>query len=605
MFATDLTKKRLRIAKAGLSAFAFILVFRLFMVQIVDADFYRALASEQHEIYKALFPERGEILIQESKSGGLTPLATNQDLYLIYADPRLIEDPEAAARKLAPFLKTEDSGADDEAAADGAAERAAARKEAEEADYAELMARLSKQDDPYEPLKHGVEESVVEKIKDLQIAGIESTRESVRFYPLGSIGAHLAGFVGAEGDIKKGRYGIEGAFESELAGKQGFFAGERDSAGRWIPVGKRDLTPAQDGAAVVLTIDRAIEYAACTKLNEAVERHGATGGSVVIADVKTGAILAMCGAPDFNPNEYFEVEDISVYNNPAIFAQYEPGSVFKVITMAAALDAGEVAPDTTYEDTGEVRIGPHAIRNSDDKAHGVQTMTQVLEQSLNTGAIFAARKAGMEKFRDYVARFGFGAPSGVEAQGEARGDISALDGGGEIYLATASFGQGISVTPMQMLQAVGAIANGGKLMKPFIVSEIRKSNGVALRTSPEVVREVVSARAATLLSGMMVSVVERGHGKRAAVSGYYVAGKTGTAQIPRKDARGYEPDATVGTFVGFAPVEDPKFVMIVRIDRPQDVRFAESSAAPLFGEIAKFLLAYFEVKPTRAVDPAP
>lgn len=589
---------RLRFARVGIFTLGAILIARLFIIQVIDAKVYRALASEQREIYRELFPERGEILIRDGKNAGLTPLATNKDVYLVYADPRLIANPQSVADKLAPLLGIEENGKckmENGKCAEGEAEMKISK-------YQELLERLSKSDDPYEPLAHGVEEDQVAQIRELTIVGIDAVREPKRYYPLKNIGAHLAGFVGSDGEKIAGRYGLEGTFEEELAGIPGFFEGEKDVAGRWIPVGRRTLKSAINGGAIVLTVDRAVEYFACTKLNEAVKRHGASGGVVVIMEVKTGKILAMCGAPDFDPNDYSAVEDISVFQNLATAAQYEPGSVFKVFTMASALDTGEVAPETTYEDTGQVKIGPHLIQNSDYKAHGVATMTRVLEESLNTGAIYASRKVGRERFRDYIERFGFGNSTKVGLNQEAKGDISALQNRGEIYLATASFGQGLSVTAMQLAQAVGAIANQGKLMQPYLVAEIRKSNGAAVTTSPTTVREVITPRAATLLSGMMVSVVERGHGKRAGVPGYFVAGKTGTAQIPRTDGKGYEADATIGTFVGFAPVEDPKFVMLTRIDRPKDVQFAESSAAPLFGEIARFLLQYFEVKPTRPVS---
>lgn len=586
---------RFRIAKGSLLAFAGLIIVRLFILQVVDARVYRELASEQREIYRELFPERGEILMREGVSGGYSPLATNKDVYLVYADPRVIEHPEKVAKELAPLLGIEKNAE--------CKMKNAECPEVKSADsYQELLDRLSKKNDPYEPLKKGVEESVVNEIKKLGIAGIDAVRQPVRYYPLKNIGAHLTGFLGSDGENIAGRYGLEEAFESELGGTPGFFKGERDVAGRWIPVGRRTLEPAINGSTVVLTIDRAIEYFACSRLDEAVKKHDASGGAVVIMEVKTGALLALCGAPNFDPNDYGRVEDISVYKNPATTYQYEPGSIFKVITMAAGLESGEITPETTYEDTGEVKIGKFSINNSDHKSNGVQTMAGVLEKSLNTGAIFVARKVGIDRFRDFVERFGFGVPTGLELNGEARGDIDSLSKRGDIYLATASFGQGISVTPVQMAAAIGAIANQGKLMKPYLVSEIRKANGARLTTDPTMLREVISKRAATLLSGMMVSVVERGHGKRAGVKGYYVGGKTGTAQIPRSNGKGYENDATIGTFVGFAPFEDPKFVMLVRIDRPEDVQFAESSAAPLFGEIAKFLLQYFEVKPTRPLD---
>jgi cell division protein FtsI/penicillin-binding protein 2 len=226
-------------------------------------------------------------------------------------------------------------------------------------------------------------------------------------------------------------------------------------------------------------------------------------------------------------------------------------------------------------------------------------MTDVLDESLNTGAVFAVQKIGAESFKKYVEDFGFGETVGIGLDFESSGNISSLSKKGAIWSATGSFGQGISVTPIQVVAAFGAIANGGKLMKPYIVDEIRKSNGEIIKAEQKVIRQVISSRTATLLGGMLASVVEHGHGKRAGVSGYYVAGKTGTAQVAKKEGSGYEKDVTIGSFVGFAPVEDPKFVMLVKIDHPRDTIWAEATAAPLFGEIAKFMLNYFKVPPSR------
>ncbi|MDD5291368.1 MAG: penicillin-binding protein 2, partial [Patescibacteria group bacterium] len=332
----------------------------------------------------------------------------------------------------------------------------------------------------------------------------------------------------------------------------------------------------------------------------------ADGGSIIVMDPKTGAVIAMCSYPDFDPNNYDQVKDINIFNNPAIFAQYEPGSVFKPITMAAALDQGKVTPETTYKDEGQVMITgwPKPIKNSDFDSfggHGEVNMTSVLENSLNTGAIFAMQQTGADVFANYVKNFGFGENTGIELSGEASGDIRNLTVAKikPIDAAVASFGQGISVTPIQLVGAYAAIANGGILMKPYIVKEIDHPDGTKDITEPKEIRRVISEKAATLLGGMLVNVVEEGHGKKAGVKGYYVAGKTGTAQVPKKDGLGYQSGVNIGSFAGFAPADDPQFAMLVRIDHPRDVSWAESSAAPLFGEIAEFLLQYYQVPKTR------
>lgn len=253
--------------------------------------------------------------------------------------------------------------------------------------------------------------------------------------------------------------------------------------------------------------------------------------------------------------------------------------------MAAAINEGKITPDTTYTDTGSVEIDGYTIKNSDLKAHGVQTMTQVLEESLNTGAIFAKEQIGNEKFYEYLKNWGFGKMTDVELL-ESRGSLENLKAKINVNFHTASFGQGITATPIRLIQAFTSLANRGKIMRPYLVKDVVSQDGSVKEIKPQEIGQIVSAKTADTVSAMMVNVVENGHGKRAGVKGYYIAGKTGTAQIPKKDGKGYESDTTIGTFIGYGPVDDPKFLMLVRVDRPKDVIFAESTAAPAFGQIA-------------------
>lgn len=562
--------------------FAAAIIFRLFVLQVVQGGFYIALASDQHKIYKNLFPERGKIFLQDTRqdNGEYFEFATNKEMHLIYAVPHKIKDAEKAVEQLGEIFEFNDEEIED------------------------LTARLSREGDPYEPIKHFATDEEVQKLEEAEIVGITSVAETVRYYPEGSMGSHVLGFYGLSGDSQErvGQYGLEGYFNEELKGERGSLKTEGDIAGRLISFSEREMVKARDGNDLVLTLDHTIQYVVCSKLKAAVLKHGADAGSVVVIDPKTGGLLAMCSYPDFDPNNYREVDDISIYNNPAIFDLYEPGSIFKPITMAAALDLGVVTPETTYEDTGVEQISGYTIQNSDFKAYGQQSMIEVLEKSLNTGAIFTARQVGIENLYKYVRNFGFGYQAGIELHMENNGNINSLRLSDEIYLATASFGQGISVTPLQLTAAYAAVANKGKLMKPYIVDKIIDQDGNITKNEPKEVRQVISEKAATLLSGMLVSVVQRGHGTRAGVPGYFVGGKTGTAQVPKKDGPGYEEDITIGSFAGFAPVEDPKFAMLVKIDRPRDVQWAESSAAPLFGEIAALLLDYYKIPPTAPVE---
>jgi len=398
---------------------------------------------------------------------------------------------------------------------------------------------------------------------------------------------------------------VEGAYQDVLAGEYGTLVAEKDAAGRRLTIGALQLKEAKDGSDLVLTIDRVIQYRACEKIQQSVKEYGAESGSIVIMDPQTGAVMAMCSYPDFDPANYGKISDVAVMNNPITFNQFEPGSVFKSITMSAGLDLGKVNPKTTYEDKGEMTLDDFTVRNSDKLAHGVQTMEQVLEKSLNTGTIFVQQLIGKDAFRDYAKRFGFGLKTDIGLPAEAKGDISSLSKPGKIFAATASYGQGISVTPIQMLTAFAALGNGGRLMKPYLVQEIIHPDGSKEETKPQVVDQAIDARTSRLISAMMVNVVERGHGKNAAVPGYYVAGKTGTAQIPNPSGKGYLENIAIGSFAGYAPADNPRFAMLVKIDKPKTVGWAESSAAPVFGEMAKFLLNYLQVPPERPITEKP
>jgi len=308
--------------------------------------------------------------------------------------------------------------------------------------------------------------------------------------------------------------------------------------------------------------------------------------------------------PDFDPNNYKDVSNMRTFNNPVTFDQYEPGSVFKVVTMSIAIDQGKVTPTTTYNDPGELMINGwnKPIRNSDfdtKGGHGVVDMNTVLENSLNTGAIFAMRQVGPTIFADYVKNYGFGEKTGIELGAESSGNIGNLLASKvkEIDAATASFGQGIAVTSLQMIMPYQAIANKGVMMKPYIVKSIIASDGTQEDIQPQQLRRVISAKTADTMSAMLVNVVEKGHSNKAYISGYYIGGKTGTAQIPGPG--GYLKNQYIHTFIGIAPIEDPSFVMLTKMDSPKDVTYAEGSVVPLWKDIADFMLKYYQIPKTR------
>lgn len=437
----------------------------------------------------------------------------------------------------------------------------------------------------------------------IKIDGLGFELSNRRYYPENEIASHLLGFVSYGDGDGGGRYGLEEFFNTELFGEYGFLKSERGGRSDVIIVNDREYVKPEDGSDLVLTVDRNVQFFACAKLRETVKKHSAKAGNLIVVNPHTGAIIAMCSVPDFDPNNFGAVKDISVYNNPALLYQYEPGSVFKIVTMAIAINEGKVSPSTTYRDEGQIMVKgwSRPIRNSDFSthgAHGVVDMNRVLDMSLNTGAIFAMSQVGPKVFAEYVKNFGFGERSGLELGAESPGNIGNLlvNRVKDIDAATASFGQGIAVTPLQMAMSYQIIANNGLLMKPYIVKAIIRGEERE-EIKPKEVRQVVSPKTAATVLAMLANVVEKGHSHRAAIDGYYVGGKTGTAQVAERG--GYSSDKYIHTFIGVAPIDNPAFVMLVKIDEPQGVRFAEGSALPLWREVADYMLKYYQIPKTR------
>jgi cell division protein FtsI/penicillin-binding protein 2 len=556
----------------GVTVFALgVITLRLFTLQVVSSGYWRGLAENQHQLNQQLIPERGQIFIRDQFSDSLFPIVTNINQPTIYIAPQQVQNASELAATLAGTLGL---------------------------DRKEVFTKIADQSKKYVPIAKQVAPEAAEKLANQHLPGVYFEEEVHQKYPEGKFAAAVLGFVGYDGDVRSGRYGLEKYFEKELAGTPGSLKGALDSGGNWI-TGGRDITPAVNGVNLVLTLDRAIQNKAEEVLASTVDQHQALSGSVVVLNPKTGAILAMANYPSFDPNEFSKAEDPKFYNNYAVQSAFEPGSVMKPITFAAALEEGEITPDETYTDPGSLKIENFTIRNSENKVYGEASMTQVLEDSINTGAVYVQQKIGREKFAHYLENFGFGKSTGITLPFETKGSIANIYRGGELYPATMAYGQGMTVSALQIVTAYAAIANGGKLFQPYIVDEIDHHDGRKEKSEPKQLREILSTHTASTLAAMLVSVVEKGHGKRASVPGYFIAGKTGTAQVAYESRSGYDPNRSIGSFVGFGPVNDPVFVMIVKIDEPKDVKFAETTAAPAFGEIAQFILNYYQVPKSR------
>ncbi len=520
---------------------------RFFYLSVIRYEYYLAKAKILSAASSSAAP-RGSIFLTD-KDAMPFAAALNKEFPLVYAVPDKIKEPEMLAEKLAPIL---------------------------ELDKETLIQKLSKTGDPYEILKKRVSEEVVKAIKDQNEIGIGIDDETLRYYPEGLYLSHTIGFLGFNKNGQTGQYGLEEYYDKELSG----FVASAD---------------------LILTIDSAIQSQAGVLLLKTVKDWQADGGSIVVMDPKDGSILAMASFPDFDANNYFSVKNPDFFINPVTLKRYEPGSVFKPITMAIGIETGAVTPETEYYNTGTVKVGDKIISNSiPDKILGWQTMVKVLEQSLNTGAVFVEQKIPKDVFIKFLKDFGIDGKTGIDVL-EIGGDLSVLENKRDINFATASFGQGVALTPIELIRALSAIANGGKLIKPRLVKKIVYHNGENYEVKDEVPRQIISSETSAKLINMMTKVVESGSGRRAGVIGYTVAGKTGTAQVPDLKGGGYL-DQYIHTFVGFAPAYDPKFIALIKLDNPKGVRFAESTVVPVFKELAEFIFSYLQIPPDKPIE---
>jgi cell division protein FtsI/penicillin-binding protein 2 len=556
--------------------FALAISARLAYWQVAQSPVLQKRLAAQHTLDETVPARRGQIL---DANGDL--LAGNLSVDYVYAVPSQLSNPEETAARLAAALGTS---------------------------VDRLLGPLSDRSKHYVRLLGGRKLTPDEsaRVAALRLPGIFLEPATKRVYPEKQLAAHVLGFVDAE---SQGWYGLEQHYREAIGGRPGHIRAERDTAGNEIAFSDRQWSPPVDGQDLILTIDRTIQYIAERELDRAIVQHKASGGTVIVMDPRTGAIRAMASRPAFDPNRYDEfAERTEVFANPAISHLYEPGSTFKIFTVAAALNERVVTPDWKMNDTGVFPVGGYQLRNWNFRANGLINVTQLLEKSSNVGAATIAFKTGKERFYRYVSLFGFGQPTGIDLQGEAAGIVKqpgARDWG-EVDLATNSYGQGISVTPIQIVTAAAAVANGGIMMRPYVVDRIvdPPTGKVVHKTRPQIVRQVITRETASTLLEMLWQAAENGETRGALVPGYRVAGKTGTASIPVNGR--YDPDLTIASFVGAVPAQDPQFVVLVKIDRPADEPWGSLIAKPAFAIIAQELTRYLKIPHTeRRLPPTP
>ena len=541
---------------------------RLFYLQIISHKYYSALALGQQTGFNEIKGSRGEVFLQNSQdskgaqsSGEIKSLAINKEVWTLGASVQNIKDKEAFAEAVGAITNTLP---------------------------AVILEKISNTEN-YVVLKKEVTPTEVVGLRALAVGGIDLQSSLARYYPQESLASQLIGFVG--GGDGTGQYGLEGFYEDELKGKMGIQEEKRGFDIISIVSGGQSL----NGTDLYLTIDYNIQFQAESLLQEAAQKLSMASGQILVIKPDSGRILALANYPSFNPNEYGRQTDYGIFQNSAVQKIFEPGYIFKPFTMAVALNEGKITPDATFIDTGSVKIGPAVIYNFDRKVYGVSDMSRVLEKSINTGAVWISQQIPHDTFVNYLGEFGFNQKTGVDVQGEVYSRNDILKTGSATGFATASFGQGIEMTPVQLAAAFSMFANGGKVVTPYVVEKM-VSGGQEQKAQPNISGQVISAKTAEQVTKMMINVVERGFGDIARIPGYYLAGKTGTAQVSYEDKKGYYPDKTIQSFIGFGPALKPEFLILVKLDDPK-VPTSSLSAAPIFGKLAQFIINYWQIPP--------
>ncbi len=537
---------------------------RLFYWQIVKAEELSGMAKSQYNGVIKVLPRRGEI-----KTSDGFPIVANKVSYLLYINPTEVKDKNKTIYTLSSLL---------------------------DISIASVSSQLIP-DRLWVPIKSGIDAKKKEEIEKIKLPAIGFEERYARFYPEASTAAHLVGFVGKnEFGEDKGYFGLEGFYDRLLKGKEGYAVELHDVLGRPILAKRNNNARGSDGGNLLLSIDRSVQFLTEQKLKDGIEKYGALGGMVGIMDPANGDIIALSSMPSFAPQKYWEYDE-SLYKNPFITNTYEPGSTLKPIIMASALDAGLITTQTKCNIcSGPVRVSDYDLHTWNDKYYKDTNMIEVIQHSDNIGMVFVAQKLGVDRMISYLTKFGIGKSTDIDLQGETVPSFKARSAWYDVDLATTGFGQGISITPIELLTAFSTFANGGKLLQPRVVTAFENANGEVLRIPAKVKGTPISEKTAKIMTEILVNAVEKGEAQWTKLKGYRIAGKTGTASIPVKGH--YDPNSTIASFIGFAPVDAPRFVMLVILEKPTSSIYAAETAAPLFFDIAKDLLSYYGIPPS-------
>lgn len=563
-------KIRIRVTSVLIISFALVLIFRLFLVQVVNGDTYANKADRQYVSPSSNIFDRGSIFFSK-KDGALVAAATVASGFKVALNPNKIENPEFLYLALEPYLKI--------------------NKET-------FIYRASKENDTYEEVATRLTKEEVAEIESLKLPGVSIYKDNWRFYPGGNLASQTLGFLAYKGDELRGQYGLERQYNDILAKPKdeiyvNFFAEVFSNI-------EAVISSTGSQGSVVTTIEPNVEHTLESELYQTFEKWNADQAGGIIINPKTGEIYAMVGFPSFDANNFREVNDLDVYRNPIVENVFEFGSVIKPLVMAGAIDAGVIKPDSTYIDQGVITVDGKQIYNFDKKGRGLVTMQTVLDQSLNTGMVYAESKLGHEKFRTYMKSFGIGERTGIDLPNETYGLIKNLESPRNIEYANAAFGQGIALTPIGAVRALSALANGGNLVSPYLVKQIRYDNGQSKIIENSLPKQsMISKETAETITRMLVHVFESYDNGSYKLEHYSVATKTGTAQVAKEGGGGYYENQHMHSFFGYFPAYNPEFLVFLFLQNPKGIKYASQTLIPPFVNITNFLLNYYNVPPDR------
>lgn len=560
---------RVRIILFCVFIVAGVLLSRLFFVQVLQNNAYAERADKQYVTPAKNIFDRGSIYFSKIDNT-LVTAGTITAGFKLAVIPKNVKDPEATFAKLSQYLKM---------------------------DKETFLSKISKTNDPYEEIATGLNKEQVTQIEELKLEGVSIFKDNWRFYPNNNLASHAIGFLAYKGDDKVGQYGLERYYDSTLSKPKeesyvNFFAEVFSNIS--------DSITKTDKGDIITTIEPVMQYTLEQELSSAMKKWNADQAGGVIINPQNGEIYAIAGFPDFDLNNFKEVQNVSVYRNPIVENVYEFGSVMKPLVMAGAIDQNVISPTTQYMDNGFVVVDKKTINNFDKKGRGLVTMQTVLDQSLNTGMVFVESKLGHDKFRSYMKSYGIGEKTGIDLPNETSGLISGLDSPRNIEYANASFGQGIALTPIEATRAFSIIANGGKMVTPHIVKEIKYENGITKKLDYPITKEnIIKKETADIITKMLIHVYESYDDGIHKFNNHSVATKTGTAQVAEENGKGYYEDRHMHSFFGYFPAYDPKFLVFVFLKNPKGIKYASQTLIPPFLNITKFIINYYNVPPDR------